>query len=81
MHLAQGLAAFRGIGVPALKQFAKRLKSYWRGILSRVRWPMHTGQLEGILTGRIHDLIAPVNRCRKMIGDLTRTCLLASKAH
>lgn len=34
--------------VPALKQFAKRLKSYWRGILSRVRWPMHTGQLEGI---------------------------------
>lgn len=34
--------------IPALKQFAKRLKSYWRGILSRVRWPMHTGQLEGI---------------------------------
>ncbi|WP_413795677.1 MULTISPECIES: ISL3 family transposase [unclassified Pseudomonas] len=34
--------------IPALKQFAKRLKGYWRGILSRVRWPMHTGQLEGI---------------------------------
>ncbi|MGY4526937.1 ISL3 family transposase [Pseudomonas sp. TE21394] len=34
--------------IPALKQFAKRLKSYWHGILSRVRWPMHTGQLEGI---------------------------------
>jgi len=34
--------------IPALKQFAKRLKNYWRGILSRVRWPMHTGQLEGI---------------------------------
>ncbi|HFL2886294.1 TPA: transposase [Pseudomonas aeruginosa] len=34
--------------VPALMQFAKRLSSYWRGILSRVRWPMHTGQLEGI---------------------------------
>lgn len=34
--------------IPALTQFAKRLKSYWRGILSRVRWPMHTGQLEGI---------------------------------
>lgn len=34
--------------IPALKQFAKRLKSYWRGILSRVRWTMHTGQLEGI---------------------------------
>ncbi|WP_256585742.1 transposase [Pseudomonas sp. 02C 26] len=26
--------------IPALKQFAKRLKGYWRGILSRVRWPM-----------------------------------------
>lgn len=34
--------------IPALKQFAKRLKGYWRGILSRVRWQMHTGQLEGI---------------------------------
>lgn len=34
--------------IPALKQFARRLKGYWRGILSRVRWPMHTGQLEGI---------------------------------
>jgi len=31
-----------------LARFAKRLSSYWRGILSRVRWPMHTGQLEGI---------------------------------
>lgn len=29
-------------------QFAKRLRGYWRGILSRVRWPMHTGQLEGV---------------------------------
>lgn len=34
--------------IPALMQFAKRLSGYWRGILSRVRWPMHTGQLEGI---------------------------------
>lgn len=34
--------------IPALKQLAKRLRGYWRGILSRVRWPMHTGQLEGI---------------------------------
>jgi transposase len=34
--------------VPALMQFARRLKGYWRGIVSRVRWPMHTGQLEGI---------------------------------
>lgn len=29
-------------------QFAARLRPYWRGIVSRVRWPMHTGQLEGI---------------------------------
>lgn len=35
-------------GIPALMQFAKRLKPYWRGILSRVRWPMHTGRLEGV---------------------------------
>jgi len=34
--------------IPALIQFAQRLRGYWRGILSRVRWPMHTGQLEGI---------------------------------
>jgi len=34
--------------IPALEQFAKRLRPYWRGIVSRVRWPMHTGQLEGI---------------------------------
>jgi transposase len=34
--------------IPALKVFAARLRPYWRGILSRVRWPMHTGQLEGI---------------------------------
>lgn len=34
--------------IPALMQFATKLRPYWRGILSRVRWPMHTGQLEGI---------------------------------
>lgn len=34
--------------VDPLQRFAKRLKPYWRGILARVRWPMHTGQLEGI---------------------------------
>lgn len=34
--------------IPALVQFARRLSGYWRGIVSRVRWPMHTGQLEGI---------------------------------
>lgn len=35
-------------GIPALIHFASVLKRYWRGILARVRWPMHTGQLEGI---------------------------------
>jgi transposase len=34
--------------VEPLARFARRLKIYWRGILARVRWPMHTGQLEGI---------------------------------
>ncbi|WP_217806412.1 transposase, partial [Chromobacterium violaceum] len=33
---------------PSLMQFAKRLSDYWRGIVSRVRWPMHTWQREGI---------------------------------
>ena len=31
-----------------LQRFARRLQPYWRGILARLRWPMHTGQLEGI---------------------------------
>lgn len=35
-------------GIEALQRFAQQLRPYWRGILSRVRWPMHTGQLEGI---------------------------------
>ena len=34
--------------IAPLMNFAKRLSRYWRGIVSRVRWPMHTGQLEGI---------------------------------
>lgn len=34
--------------IPALMHFAKCLRPYWRGILSRVRWAMHTGLLEGI---------------------------------
>jgi transposase len=34
--------------IPALMQFAAKLQPYWRGMLCRVRWPMHTGQLEGI---------------------------------
>jgi len=42
------LAQARDSQIPALMQFAARLRPYWRGILSRVRWPMHTGQLEGI---------------------------------
>lgn len=35
-------------GIPALVHFARCLRPYWRGILSRVRWPMHTGLVEGI---------------------------------
>lgn len=35
-------------GIACLRQFAANLRAYWRGILSRVRWPMHTGRLEGI---------------------------------
>ncbi|WEF32663.1 ISL3 family transposase [Pseudoduganella chitinolytica] len=35
-------------GVEPLQKFARKLKPYWRGIVARVRWPMHTGQLEGI---------------------------------
>lgn len=34
--------------IPALIRFAELLKPYRHGILSRVRWPMHTGILEGI---------------------------------
>jgi transposase len=34
--------------IPALMHFARCLRRYWRGILARVRWPMHTGRLEGI---------------------------------
>lgn len=34
--------------IEPLRRFARRLKNYWRGIVARVRWPMHTGQLEGI---------------------------------
>jgi transposase len=35
-------------GIAALIRFASALRRYWRGILARVRWPMHTGKLEGI---------------------------------
>ena len=34
--------------IPALGPFARRLRRYWLGIVNRVRWPMHTGELEGI---------------------------------
>ena len=44
----QWLAHARQSGIPALIKFAQTLKPYWRGILSRVRWPIHTGTLEGI---------------------------------
>lgn len=42
------LAQARESGIESLQRFANRLAPYWRGILSRMRWPMHTGQLEGI---------------------------------
>lgn len=38
----------RSSEIEPLKKFANKLANYWRGILARVRWPMHTGQLEGI---------------------------------
>ena len=44
----QWLAHAEQSDIPALQRFARTLKPYWRGIVSRVRWPMHTGQLEGI---------------------------------
>lgn len=42
------LAQARASGIEPLRRFANKLAAYWRGILARVRWPMHTGQLEGI---------------------------------
>lgn len=44
----QWLRHARESGIPALMHFARCLQPYWRGILSRVRWPMHTSLLEGI---------------------------------
>ncbi|MYN38932.1 ISL3 family transposase [Duganella sp. FT109W] len=38
----------RDSAIEPLCRFGKRLQPYWRGILARMRWPMHTGQLEGI---------------------------------
>jgi transposase len=42
------LAMADNSGIEPLQRFARKLAHYWRGILARVRWPMHTGQLEGI---------------------------------
>ena len=44
----QWLAHCAQSGIECLQLFANRLRKYWPGILARVRWPMHTGQLEGI---------------------------------
>lgn len=38
----------RSSDIEPLRKFANKLAHYWRGIVARVRWPMHTGQLEGI---------------------------------
>lgn len=45
---SQWMAHAKESRIPSLMHFAKCLRGYWRGILSRVRWAMHTGQLEGI---------------------------------
>jgi transposase len=42
------LGMARHSGIEPLAKFAAKLKPYWRGIVARMRWPMHTGQLEGI---------------------------------
>lgn len=44
----QSLMAVYVMKDPALMHFAKCLRPYWRGILSRVRWTMPTGLVEGI---------------------------------
>lgn len=44
----QWLLHVRESSVPALAHLAKCLRPYWRGTLSRVRWPMHTGLVESI---------------------------------
>ena len=35
-------------GIPALQLFAKRLSSYWHGIIARCRHPLNTSVVEGI---------------------------------
>lgn len=42
------LAMIRDSSIEPLIRFANRLALYWRGILARVRWPMHISLLEGI---------------------------------
>lgn len=48
----QWLAHCEQSGIECLQLFANRLRPYWPGILARVRWPMHTGQLE-VINNRI----------------------------
>ncbi|XQM39290.1 hypothetical protein DFLDMN_006183 (plasmid) [Cupriavidus sp. H19C3] len=38
----------RQCGIPALQMFAKRLSSYWHGIIARCRHPLNTSVDEGI---------------------------------
>src|SRR3546814_20756873 len=54
----QWLRHARESGIPALMHFAKCLRPYWRGILSRMRCPMHTGLVDGI-NNRI-NVIKPI---------------------
>ena len=46
--MGQWLRHARASGIPELMHFAKCLRPYCRGILCRVRWPMHTDLSEGI---------------------------------
>ena len=53
----QWMAHARQNRIPALMRFAKNLRGYWRGMVSRVRWSIHTGQLK-----RINIKIKVINR-------------------
>ncbi len=44
----QGMADAQQSKISALMHFARKLRGYGRGIVNRVRWPMHTGRLAGI---------------------------------
>lgn len=72
-------------GIAPLEHFARCLRNYWRCIVSRVRWPMHTGQLEGI-NNRIKVIKRMAYGYRdtdyfflKIKGRLPRKCVMNQK--